>query len=514
MTSDASAGRFEPARPGETTPSCSESESPPAGGSAALWDQMLEQARTSLSEQSFATWLTSVRPISWAQKTLRLEAQSEFHAEWLEDRYGELLHDIAAAITGTEVELQFVFRESGPNRTPPEIAVTPVSPQGAALARAAEPAGAGYAVRPGSGPRRQPPTPAGSPRAPAQPPAPALASHIDRRYTFERFVVGGNNALSRAACKAVSERPASNYNPLFLYGATGMGKTHLLHAIGNRARDLGVGERIGYIRAEQFLNDMVAAMAHNANEAFRARYRSYDLLLVDDIQFMRGKERTQEEFFHTFNVLYQKGHQIVLTSDRHPKELDGLEGRLVSRFEWGLVTEIDLPDYETRVAILRKKTEEFGIHPSLDVLDFVARRCTSSVRELEGAIMKLVALADVTRQEVNLALARAALIGTAGLGSPLGPDAIVERVAKEWGLRGRDLASRRRTHDIVRPRQVAMFLLRTVLELSLNQVGRILGGYDHSTVSYSMGVVEARMKADPDFRNRVQGLRDKFEPPS
>lgn len=444
-----------------------------------LWKRILEQARPGLPDQSFRTWISSAKAVSWSGGVLHIAATSRFHAEWLEDKYGPLLQEIAVRIVRGPAELRISSEPTAPERTAPEISVTQV---------------AETETLPGM---------AHSPPAPR----PALNS----RYTFNRFIVGESNRLAQAASLAVAERPARSYNPLFLYGATGLGKTHLMQAIAHHMLEQAEaprGPRICYIPAEQFVNEMVAAIYHQDTDAFRGRYRSYDLLLVDDVQFLRRKEHTQEEFFHTFNVLYNGGRQIVLTSDRHPKELEGLEERLVSRFEWGLVADLNPPDYETRVAILRRKAKEDRIFLPPEILDLVARRCRSSVRELEGAIIKLLAFSSLTRQELTLDLANVALPGAGGPGEVhLSPTMIRDRVGEVWGVTGEALASPRRTRTVAVPRQVAMFLIRELLDTPLKQIGRAFGGRDHSTVIHSIRKVEERLGSDTRFRTAVERLR-------
>ena len=450
-------------------------------GATDLWNRILEQARTGLPEQTFRTWISSARAISWSGGVLHVAATTRFHAEWLEDKYGQVVRDIAERLTGETVDLRITSEEAPAERRSPEITVT----------RVVEP-------------EPPPPTPTSHP---APPPG------LNDRYTFDRFIVGTNNRLAHAASLAVADRPAQLYNPLFLYGSTGLGKTHLMQAIANRMLAGGEVARICYIPAEQFVNEMVTAIYDHSTDAFRARYRSYDLLLVDDVQFLRRKEHTQEEFFHTFNVLYNAGRQIVLTSDRHPKELEGLEERLVSRFEWGLVADVDRPDYETRVAILRRKADEDGVFLAPEILDLIARRCRSSVRELEGAIIKLLAFSSLTRQELTLNLAQVAL---AGLGDPseprhLNPASIRDEVGRVWGVTGDALASEKRSRTITVPRQVAMFLIREILDTPLKQIGRVFGGRDHSTVIHSIRKVEERLGSDDDFRAQVDDLRETLQ---
>lgn len=451
---------------------------------AELWEQILERARISLPEQSFDTWVAAADAVSWGQGVLHIVAPSRFHAEWLEDKYGGMLTEIAGGIVGQAVALTVTAAGSAPNRGTPKLSVAPVVESA--------------------------PVPASPPQTRAT--TNGRVSGLNLRYTFARFIVGEHSRLAQAASQSVAERPARSYNPLFLYGATGLGKTHLMHAIANRTLEFRTTASICYLPAEQFVNEMVTAIYQNRTDAFRARYRSYDLLLVDDVQFLRGKEHTQEEFFHTFNVLYNSDRQIVLTSDRHPKDLEGLEERLVSRFEWGLVAEISQPDYETRVAILRKKADEENVNLSLEVLDLVARFCTSSVRELEGAIIKLLALSSLTERNVTPGLAQAALAGIGSLRQhpPLGPELIRDEVAAAWGATTKALVSPRRSRNIVIPRQVAMFLMRELLDLSLAQIGQYFGGRDHSTVIHSIRKVEQLLGEDAALEDRVDLLRKRL----
>ncbi len=444
-----------------------------------LWERILEHARRGLPEQSYATWVASARAVSWDGGVLHIAAPSRFHAEWLEDKFGPVLQELGGRILGTPVQLRVSSADSAPERDAPEITVAPL-------------------VDP--------------PEASPAPPRPQPVPGLNRRYTFDRFIVGQHNQLAQAASRSVAERPAQGYNPLFLYGATGLGKTHLMHAIAHHILGTGDAVRICYIPAEQFVNEMVAAIYGNTTDAFRARYRSYDLLLVDDVQFLRRKEHTQEEFFHTFNVLHNGGRQIVLTSDRHPKELEGLEERLVSRFEWGLVAAVHPPDYETRLAILKKKADEDRVELEPEVLDLVARVCRSSVRELEGAIIKLLAFSSLTRREVTVELARQALLGeNASVFHPLDAGRIRDVVAEEWGVGSDSLGTVRRSRDVLVPRQVAMFLMRILLDLPLARIGREFGGRDHSTVHHSIRKVEGRLSSDDSFRERVGDLRRRLE---
>jgi chromosomal replication initiator protein len=321
--------------------------------------------------------------------------------------------------------------------------------------------------------------------------------------------VGTNNQLSNAACRAVAEAPARMYNPLFIYGGVGLGKTHLMHAIGHVLLERDGGKRVAYVSSERFTNDLIASIQDGRMADFRRRYREVDLLLLDDVHFLGEKERTQEEFFHTFNALHDAQRQIVMTSDRPPKEIPGLEERLVSRFEWGLVTDIKPPDFETRVAILRKKAEDDQIALADEVLDFIARNCRSNVRELEGAVIKLLAYSSLTRREVTTDLAREALGGVLqeGPAVEITADLIRQRVAHEWGISVEGLSSKKRTKELTVPRQVAMYLIRELLDLSLVDIGALFGGRDHSTVIHSINKVEEELAADDSFHARVEALR-------
>jgi chromosomal replication initiator protein len=317
----------------------------------------------------------------------------------------------------------------------------------------------------------------------------------------------------------VAEAPARTYNPLFIYGGVGLGKTHLMHAIGFAMLERDPSKKVMYLSSERFTNELVSAIQEGSMAEFRRQYRQIDLLLVDDIQFLEGKERTQEEFFHTFNALYEAQRQIVLTSDRPPKEI-GLEDRLISRFEWGLVTDIKPPDFETRMAILRKKVEEDHLQISNldDVLTLIARNRTSSVREIEGAVIKLLAYSSLTGRQIDLELAQEALgggivrPGGAGFAMDAGatPDRVRQAVARAFNTTPEALQSKKRTKDLTVPRQVAMFLIKDLFDVSLVEIGRMFGGRDHSTVIHSIAKVEEEMTADPAFRQRVEELRTSF----
>ena len=448
---------------------------------AELWARIQKSARGSIPEHAYLTWVAAAKAVALTSDELQVEVPSRFHVEWLEDKFGQVLTGAAERILGRPVKIT-ASCSADPSPIPlPSIELTTPSPT--AVGNTPVASGALRARRP----------------------------VLNERYTFERFVVGVDNQLAAAAAQAVANKPAKMYNPLFLYGGVGLGKTHLMHAIGHKVLMNDPTRKICYLSSEQFTNELVTSIQQGAMADFRRRYREMDLLLVDDVHFLAGKERTQEEFFHTFNALYDAQRQIVVTSDRPPKDLPGLENRLVSRFEWGLVVDVRPPDYETRIAILRKKAADDNLSIDDEVLDMIARSCTSSVRELEGAVIKLLAFSSLTHREITPQLARTALHGVLGRhrdeGPFLSPERIRETVARRWRVRPEALASKRRTKDLTVPRQVAMYLIKQTLDTSLVRIGELFGGRDHSTVIHSIRKVEAQMERDPIFREQVDAAR-------
>ena len=448
---------------------------------AELWSRIQEIVEGSVPAHAFSTWIASAKAIASTEEELVLEAQNPFHVEWLEDKFGPLLASAAERVLGRPVEIAVTCAAEPAHVQVPSIEVQrPAAPDLLSL----------------------PPTP---------PNRPTSTPSLNDRYTFDRLVVGANNQLAVAASRAVADQPAKMYNPLFLYGGVGLGKTHLMHAIGHHVLSTDPSRRVTYISSEQFTNELVTSIQKGSMPSFRARYREMDLLLVDDVHFLEGKESTQEEFFHTFNALYDAQRQIILTSDRPPKEMARLEERLVSRFEWGLVVDVRPPDFETRMAILRKKADDDGLRIDDDVIEFIAHSCTASVRELEGAVIKLLAYSSLTNQEMNVGLARTALRGMLGRqprnrGPVLSPERIRELVARRWRVRPDALESKRRTKDLTVPRQVAMYLIKETLGISLVQIGELFGGRDHSTVIHSIRKVEEEMARDESFRREVQDV--------
>jgi len=451
-----------------------------------VWTQIRASAQSVLPEQTYRTWLASTEAVSLSDDTLVVSAPTKFAVEWVEDKYGQLLRDIGMREIGVALQLRFEHQGGDGRLEFPEIGSDSPSPP--------------------------PFSPEGPEERTDDPPSAATA--LNQRYTFERYVVGGNNELAAAACQRVASVPAAAYNPLFIWGGTGLGKTHLMHAVGHAILERFPGRRVAYVPSEQFTNEMIAAIQGGRTANFRDSYRRIDVLLVDDVHFIGNKEGTQEEFFHTFNALYDAHKQIVITSDRPPHDIPGLQERLVSRFEWGLVTDIQPPDLETRSAILRKKAAEDGIHISDDVIEHVARNRRTSVRQLEGALIKLLAFSSLTRREITLEMAKDALGPEHTSGSEpvvlASPEQVRSRTAEAWGVSVEALVSKRRNRTVTVPRQVAMYLIKTNLDLPYSDIGGLFGGRDHSTVIHSVNKVEADMAEDAIFRNRVRQLQEEL----
>jgi len=455
-----------------------------------VWSRILEEARAVLPDQAYQTWLAPTEAIAVSQDLLVVSTPNPFAVDWVEDKYGTLLTSLGERLFGRRFTISVQFHGNGshgPRAAGLDSPVPATAPESTVFAQ----------------PSRS--VPSGQP----------ISSPLNDRYTFDRFVVGTNSQMAAAAAHAVTQAPARMYNPLFIYGGVGLGKTHLMHAVGHATLYREPGKHVVYISSEQFTNELVTAIQEGTMPDFRRRYRGIDLLLVDDIQFLEGKERTQEEFFHTFNALHDAQKQIVLTSDRPPKEI-GVEDRLISRFEWGLVTDIKAPDFETRVAILRKRVEEdeLDISSEEEVLTYVAERCSSSVRELEGAVIKLLAFSSLHRREITPAMAQEVLGRLeAGQGDvPARPTAarVRDRVAEAWGVTPEALQSKKRTKELTVPRQVAMYLIKEMFDLSLVDIGKLFGGRDHSTVIHSVDRVAAMLAEDDDLRERVGALREEL----
>src|SRR6266566_1167054 len=435
------------------------------------WKRLLDEARRELPEATVRTWLEPSEPIALDEGRLILGAPDQFAAEWNESKHASLLARAAERVLGRPTTVVFRVQEDRQRRPQMDFFVAPREHAGVATA-------SNVATTP-----------------------------LNERYTFQTFVIGKSNELAAAAAHAVAEAPGKTYNPLFIYGATGLGKTHLMQAIAHAVLEKNPETRLQYFGAEQFINDVIESIHARTMSEFRRRYRNdVDLLLVDDVHFLEGKEMTQEEFFHTFNALFEAHKQIVLTSDRPPKEIPGLEDRLISRFEWGMVADIGHPDLELTI-------------PD-DVLRFIAEHIRSSVRELEGCIIKLLLFASLKNREVTIELARDALSdkirqGEEGSGygsSQAAPsiDRVQEVVARRWGVTPEGLRSKARTKTLTIPRQVAMYLARDMLGMQLVEIGQAFGGRDHSTVIHSVDKVERQMMRDRTFKERVEMARQEL----
>src|ERR1700730_12100529 len=423
-----------------------------------VWTRLLDRARLELPEQTFRTWLEPTEPLALEGNTIIVGSPDQFAADWNESKHAGLLSSLAPVALGHPLLVVFRVHEERKTRNQMDLFVAPPVAESVAQQR----------TRHGG-----------------------INAHLSDRYTFDHFVIGKSNELAAAAAHAVSQAPGRVYNPLFLYGDTGLGKTHLMQAVAHDVLNRHPETRITFIGTEQFTNEMIGSIQNRTTQDFRRRYRETDMLLVDDVQFLRGKEATQEEFFHTFNALYEAGRQIILTSDRPPSEIPGLEARLVSRFQWGMVADIELPDFEHRIAILRNKALIDHLEMTIpeDVIRFIAEHVRSSVRELEGSIIKLLAYASLKHREITVDVTREALRDKlrldeqngSGNSSSLSVETIQYTVAKEWGVTPDGLRSKIRTKALTTPRQVAMYLIRELLGLQLVEIGTAFGGRDHST---------------------------------
>ena len=449
---------------------------------AEAWKRLLDRARQDIPEQTFRTWLEPTEALSIEGNVISVGVPDQFAADWNESKHAELFASYAPIALGHPMKVVFRVNEERKKRSQMDFFVAP-PPVSSATARNQQSA--------------------------------SLAQLSDR-YTFDHFVIGKSNELAAAAAHAVAQAPGKVYNPLFIYGATGLGKTHLMQAIAHEIVERNPQIRITFVGTEQFTNELVAAIQTRSNAAFRRQYRETDLLLVDDVHFLKGKEATQEEFFHTFNALYEAGRQIVLTSDRAPSEIAGLESRLVSRFQWGMVADIELPDFEHRVAILKQKAHLDHLEYTIpdDVIRFIAENVRSSVRELEGSIIKLLAYASLKHQDISVDVAREALrdklrsdAPTDGSQPALSISTIQQAVSREWGVTPEGLRSKTRTKNLTLPRQIAMFLTREMLGTQLMEIGNAFGGRDHSTVIHSIEKITDATQSDPLFKTRVDKVR-------
>ncbi|HEX5148328.1 MAG TPA: chromosomal replication initiator protein DnaA [Candidatus Limnocylindrales bacterium] len=452
-----------------------------------VWRAALGELQVSLSPANYETWLRDTQLVDVDEQRFRIAVPNGFAKDWLESRYRSLISQTLARIVGYSVQVEFVVG------TAPEVAGE------GAVDAAAEPLAAGPA-QPSPQVRVEPTRVGGE----------GGTTFLNPRYTFSNFIVGSANRLAHAASLSVAERPGHAYNPLFLYGGVGLGKTHLMHAIGNQVIAKFPRKRVVYATSEKFTNEFITSIQQGKIDEFRARYRRIDLLLIDDIQFIADKERTQEEFFHTFNAIHEDGKQIVLSSDRPPKAILTLEERLRSRFEWGLIADLTAPDLETRIAILRAKAEEGAVPITSDVIEFIARKVVSNIRELEGALNRMVAYASMGAMPIGIELAQAVLSNV--LYNPkkrqVTPERIAKVVADYYSVPMDVLQGQKRDKAIVVPRQIAMFLMRAETDVSLLRIGAELGGRDHSTVLHACDKITREVAVNDELRREIAAVRE------
>ncbi|HKW07236.1 MAG TPA: chromosomal replication initiator protein DnaA [Candidatus Dormibacteraeota bacterium] len=449
-----------------------------------IWSQVQEELRFQLAKRTYDMWLKNTSVVSADGGTFRIGVPSKLAKDWLEDRFSGLIQETLQAVTGSEVDIDFVIAPSGHR---PAHALFDDNGHGSdnGHENGNEPVVEVAAIAP---------------------------SELNARFRFSSFVVGHNSQFAHAAAKAVAEAPGDSYNPLFLYGGVGLGKTHLMHAIGHEVHDRFPRKRVVYLTSEQFTNEVISSIATARMGEFRHKYRTVDVLLIDDVQFLAGKDRTKEEFFHTFNALHEINKQIVISSDRPPKEIPTLEDRLRSRFEWGLIADIQPPDFETRLAILHSKLGDNSSLIPEEVLSFIAHKVQRNIRELEGALTRVQAFAAVHQRQLDEEEAARLLsdIIPAGTRKPINVERIQALVADYYNVTLDDMKGKRRDKHIVFPRQVAMYLVREETPSSLPAIGKAFGGRDHTTALHSIEKIANELKEDERLRYEVQAIREKL----
>ncbi len=434
------------------------------------WQAALGQLQMDMPKPSFDTWVRNAEIVSYEDNVFIIGVPNTYARDWLESRLTSKIKRLLCGIMNRTVSLRFIVWQAGEEQPAAEVALQKMEPE--------------------------------------IPPFQIKPTAVINRYTFENFVVGSSNRLAHAASLAVAERPAQAYNPLFLYGGVGLGKTHLLHAIGNHC--LNHKQSVLYVTSEEFTNDLINAIRTHTTQTFREKYRRIDVLLIDDIQFIAGKESTQEEFFHTFNSLHGQEKQIVITSDRLPKALVTLEERLRSRFECGLAADIQPPDFETRVAILRSKSERMGRIIPNEIVETIARRVQSNIRELEGSLTRVLALSDLSNLPLNTKLVEVALADLLPKPSTIEPSEVMSQVAGAFGVSVQNLIGPERRQEVVLPRQITMYLLREEANYSFPKIGEAMGGRDHTTVMYACQKVTDMLERDDKLRRQVIKIREQI----
>ncbi len=436
-----------------------------------VWPAALGELQLQMTQATFDTWLRDSRLLKYEDGTFVIGVKNGYAKDWLESRLLATIKRTLARLVGKTVQVQFVVWDEQALHQDDVTLLTPLAQ-----------------------------SPSAAPKSPATCPV-----NLNPRYTFENFVVGPANRLAHAASMAVTESPAGAYNPLFIYGGVGLGKTHLLHAVGHIC--YAQGFQVLYISSEEFTNDLIAAIRSHTTDAFREKYRTVDVLLVDDIQFIAGKESTQEEFFHTFNTLHGTGKQIIISSDRPPKAMSTLEERLCSRFEWGLIADIQSPDLETRIAILHAKSASYGLSIPNEIMYLIAGKIQSNIRELEGALNQVLALSRLNHQALTPEVVEEALSSLLPRYNKLTPDQILDAVAGHFGIEIPTLQGRNRSRAIAQPRQIAMYLIREETGESLPRIGNLLGGRDHTTILHGCERIADLMEGNEDIRRQVTTLR-------
>ncbi|MDN4527098.1 chromosomal replication initiator protein DnaA [Fictibacillus fluitans] len=443
-----------------------------------LWNKALAAMEKKVSKPSFETWLKSTAAHALQNDTLIITAPNEFARDWLESRYSTLISETLQDVTGAALDVKFIIPQ---NQMEEEVDFEKVLKK--------------------------------TQRVNVEQQEEVPQSMLNPKYTFDRFVIGSGNRFAHAASLAVAEAPAKAYNPLFIYGGVGLGKTHLMHAIGHYVVDHKPNAKVAYLSSEKFTNEFINSIRDNKTVEFRNKFRSVDILLIDDIQFLAGKEQTQEEFFHTFNALHEESKQIVISSDRPPKEIPTLEDRLRSRFEWGLITDITPPDLETRIAILRKKAKAEGLDIPNEVMLYIANQIDTNIRELEGALIRVVAYSSLINQDMNADLAAEALKDIIPSSKPrmITIHHIQEIVGRHYNIRLEDFTAKKRTKSVAFPRQIAMYLARELTDNSLPKIGEEFGGRDHTTVLHAHEKISNLMVSDQQLQKSIKEIHDQLK---
>ncbi|WP_108672281.1 chromosomal replication initiator protein DnaA [Peribacillus acanthi] len=444
---------------------------------AALWSQALKEIEKKISKPSFETWLKSTKAHTLQGDTLTVTAPNEFARDWLEERYAPLISGVLYDVTGEELTVKFIIPQ---NQGEEDFDI---------------------------------PTPAKKPKRREEEQIDFPQNMLNPKYTFDTFVIGSGNRFAHAASLAVAEAPAKAYNPLFIYGGVGLGKTHLMHAIGHYVLEHNPSAKVVYLSSEKFTNEFINSIRDNKAVDFRNKYRSVDVLLIDDIQFLAGKEQTQEEFFHTFNTLHEESKQIVISSDRPPKEIPTLEDRLRSRFEWGLITDITPPDLETRIAILRKKAKAEGLDIPNEVMLYIANQIDSNIRELEGALIRVVAYSSLINKDINADLAAEALKDIIPSSKPkiITIHDIQKAVGDHYSVKLEDFKAKKRTKTVAFPRQIAMYLSRELTDFSLPKIGDEFGGRDHTTVIHAHEKISKLLQTDSQLQRQLKEINERLK---